>query len=263
MKYLKIQQLSGIFNIILIQIKSRFVGIFLFLYSQIQSFLMQKKIILLVLLALPIIIYMIFASATHNQLFLPTITKNNLELPQWKSLDGKPVGLKNKITVLGFLGDNIKKNQGNVFNLNQKIYDKYVGFKDFQVVLIAQEGSEAQVKELIEKLAGFTENMSGYRFVFAKPTEIQTYYDSFHLQQKLDADLSTSQVIILDKDKNHRGRKGKNKAGKEEFREGYNTTSAADLHNEMTDDVKILLREYRLALKRNKTKKDFRLHEKK
>jgi hypothetical protein len=67
----------------------------------------------------------------------------------------------------------------------------------------------------------------------------------------------------LDKDKNHRGRKGKNKAGKEEFREGYNTTSAADLHNEMTDDVKILLREYRLALKRNKTKKDFRLHEKK
>ena len=131
------------------------------------------------------------------------------------------------------------------------------------MVLIAQDGSEAQVKELIEKLAGFTENMSGYRFVFAKPTEIQTYYDSFRLQQKLDADLSTSQVIILDKDKNHRGRKGKNKAGKEEFREGYNTTSAADLHNEMTDDVKILLREYRLALKRNKTKKDFRLHEKK
>lgn len=224
---------------------------------------MQKKIILLVLLALPIVIYMIFASATHNQLFLPTISKNNLELPQWKSLDGKKVVLKNKITVLGFLGNDIKKNQGNVFNLNQKIYDKYVGFKDFQVVFIAQEGSEEQVKELIDKLAGFTENMSGYRFVFAKPIEIQTYYDSFHLENKLDDDLSTSEVIILDKDKNHRGRKGKNKAGKDEYREGYNTTSAADLHNEMTDDVKILLREYRLALKRNKTKKDFRLHEKK
>lgn len=263
MKFLKIQQSSGIFNNILIQIKSRFVGIFLFLYSQIQSFLMQKKIILLVLLALPIVIYMIFASATHNQLFLPTISKNNLELPQWKSLDGKPVVLKNKITVLGFMGSDIKAHQGNVFNLNQKIYDKYVGFKDFQVVLVAKEGSEAKVKELMVKLAGFTENMSGYRIVFAKPAEIQTYYDSFGLEEKLDSDLSTSQVIILDKDKNHRGRKGKNKAGKDEYREGYNTTSAADLHNEMTDDVKILLREYRLALKRNKTKKDFRLHEKK
>ena len=224
---------------------------------------MQKKIILLVLLALPIIIYMIFASATHNQLFLPTISKNNLELPQWKSIDGKPVVLKNKITVLGFLGDNVKKNQGNVFNLNQKIYDKYVGFKDFQVVFVAQEGTEAQVEELLDKLAAFTDNMSGYKIVFAKPIEIQTFYDSFHLVNKLDGNLSTSQVIILDKDKNHRGRKGKNKAGKEEYREGYNTTSAADLHNEMTDDVKILLREYRLALKRNKSKQDFRLHEKK
>ncbi|MCL9804840.1 hypothetical protein NAT51_04875 [Flavobacterium amniphilum] len=224
---------------------------------------MQKKIILLTLLALPIVIYLIFASATHNQLFLPTISKNNLELPQWKSLDGKPVQLKNKITVLGFIGSDIKKHQGNVFNLNQKIYDKYVGFKDFQVVLVAKEGSEAKVKELMEKLAGFTENMTSYRIVFAKPAEIETYYDSFGLEEKLDADLSTSQVIILDKDKNHRGRKGKNKAGKEEYREGYNTTSAADLHNEMTDDVKILLREYRLALKRNKTKEDFRLHEKK
>lgn len=224
---------------------------------------MQKKIILLSLLALPIVIYLIFASATHNQLFLPTISKNNLELPQWKSLDGKPVELKNKITVLGFVGSNIKKQQGNIFNLNQKIYDHYVGFKDFQVVLVAKEGSEAQIKELMTKLEGFTENMSGYRVVFAKPAEIETYYDSFHLKEKLDADLSTSQVIILDKDKNHRGRNGKNKAGKQEYREGYNTTSAADLHNEMTDDVKILLREYRLALKRNKTKENFRLHEKK
>lgn len=224
---------------------------------------MQKKFILILLLALPIVIYLVFATATHNQLFLPTISKNNLELPQWKSLDGKPVVLKNKITILGFIGNDVIKNQGNLFNLNQKIYDKYVGFKDFQVVLIAHESAESQVKELYEKLAGFTDNMSGYRFLFAKPEEIQTYYDSFHLKSKLSANGSTAEVIIIDKDINHRGRKGKNKEGKEEYRESYNTISAADLHNEMTDDVKILLREYRLALKRNKTKSDFRLHEKK
>jgi hypothetical protein len=150
-----------------------------------------------------------------------------------------------------------------VFNLNQKIYDKYVGFKDFQVVLVAQEGSQEKVQELVEKLGGFTENMSGYKFVFASPKEIQTYYDGFQLKGKLTSDFSTSEVIILDKDINHRGRKGKNKAGKDEYRESYNTTSAADLHNEMTDDVKIVLREYRLALKRNKNKENFRLHEKK
>ena len=36
-----------------------------------------------------------------------------------------------------------------------------------------------------------------------------------------------------------------------EYRECYNSESAAELHNEMSDDVKILLREYRLALKKN------------
>lgn len=224
---------------------------------------MRNKLVLIVLLILPVVIYLIFATATHNQLFLPTISKNNPELPAWKSLDGEKVALKNKITVLGFLGNDIKAVQGNVFNLNQKIYDKYFGFKDFQVVLIAQEGTQNQVKDLREKLASFTDNMSGYKFVFATPKEIHSYYDSLHLKAILPDNCSTSEVIILDKDINHRGRKGKNKAGKDEYRESYNTISAADLHNEMTDDVKILLREYRLALKRNKNKENFRLHEKK
>ena len=64
-----------------------------------------------------------------------------------------------------------------------------------------------------------------------------------------------SAVIIVDKELNHRGRKGKNKKGEEEYKESYNTISAADLHNEMTDDVKIILREYRLALKKNKNER--------
>ncbi|WP_136667468.1 hypothetical protein [Flavobacterium sp. H122] len=224
---------------------------------------MNKKLILIVLLVLPIVIYLIFASATHNQLFLPTLSKNNRELPDWKSLNGEKVFLKNKITVVGFIGDNIKEAQGNIFNLNQKIYDKYVGFKDFQIVLIAVDGSQDKVKALFEKLAGFTENLSGYKVVFASKPEIQAYFDSFNLKGKLDANCATSEVYIMDKDINHRGRKGKNKEGKEEYRESYNAVSAADLHNEMTDDVKILLREYRLALKRNKNKENFRLHEKK
>nr|WP_300568664.1 hypothetical protein [Flavobacterium sp.] len=224
---------------------------------------MKNKLVLISLLALPIVIYLIFATATHNSLFLPTISRNNKELPKWSSLNGKPIQLQNKITVLGFLGNDIMKNEGNVFNLNQKIYDKYVGFQDFQIVMIAQEGSQEQVKLLVEKLGGFTENMSAWKFVFAKPDEIQAYYDSFKLHGKLDVNKSTSEVIIIDKDRSHRGRKGKDRDGKTEYKESYNTTSAADLHNDMSDDVKIMLREYRLALKRNNKRKDFHLHESK
>ena len=47
----------------------------------------------------------------------------------------------------------------------------------------------------------------------------------------------------------------KTKNWKEEYKEGYNTTLASELHNEMTDDVKIILREYRLALKKNKNER--------
>ena len=224
---------------------------------------MKNKLILILLLALPVLIYLIFATATHNQLFLPTISRNNKELPKWESLDGNPVKLTNKISILGFTGKDIKRNEGNIFNLNQKIYDKYVGFKDFQVVIIAPKGTEKEVKSLLEKLSGFTENMSAWRFVFAEPNEIQSYFNSYKLHTTLDSNFGTSEVLIIDKDRNHRGRKGKNKAGKNEYKESYNATSAADLHNEMSDDVKILLREYRLALKRNQQKEDFHLHEKK
>ena len=224
---------------------------------------MKNKLVLIILLILPVLIYLVFATATHNSLFLPTISRNNKELPKWKNLDGKPVSLINKITVLGFLGNDILKNEENLFNLNQKIYGKYEGFHDFQMVMIVEEGSEKQVDDLLEKLARFSENLSGWKFVFAKPNEIQSYFDSFKLHDSLNANGSTTKVIIIDKDKNHRGRKGKNKDGKNEYKESYNTNSAADLHNDMSDDIKIILREYRLALKRNNKRKDFRLHESK
>jgi hypothetical protein len=224
---------------------------------------MRNKLVLIVLLILPVLIYLIFATATHNSLFLPTISRDNKELPKWKSLDGKPVSLTNKITVLGFLGNDVLKNEENLFNLNQKIYGKYEGFHDFQLVMIVQEGSEKQVEDLLEKLSRFSDDLSGWKFVFAKPNEIQSYFDSFKLHDYLNENLSTTKVIIIDKDKNHRGRKGKNKEGKNEYKESYNTNSAADLHNDMSDDVKIMLREYRLALKRNNKRKDFRLHESK
>lgn len=69
---------------------------------------------------------------------------------------------------------------------------------------------------------------------------------------KLDDDLASTLVYIIDKDRNLRGRKGKNKAGEIEYKEGYSTISAAELHNDMMDDMKVVLAEYRLALKQYK-----------
>lgn len=215
---------------------------------------MKKYIVLTVLFALPICAYLFFASGVNSFAKLPTVTPNIKELSNWKALDGDTVCLKDKITILGFPGSEMLVNKGDAFNLDQKIYNKNREFADFQVVMIAPEGTEDQARQLKSELSGISD-LKVWHYVFAKPEEIKAYYDALKLVGKLDNNLRTPNVFIIDKDLNLRGRKGKNKKGEEEYKEGYNTISAADLHNEMSDDVKIILAEYRLALKKNNKRK--------
>jgi hypothetical protein len=63
---------------------------------------------------------------------------------------------------------------------------------------------------------------------------------------KLDSNSGTPDVYILDKERNLRGRKKV-----KDYKEGYSTFSPAELSNEMLDDFKVILYEYRAALKKN------------
>ena len=65
--------------------------------------------------------------------------------------------------------------------------------------------------------------------------------------QKLLSDFGTPNVYILDKERNLRGRKNQ-----EDYKEGYSTFHPSELNNEMLDDFKIILYEYRAALKKNR-----------
>lgn len=206
---------------------------------------MKKNIVLFVLFILPIGAYLFFATGVNSFMTLPTVTSNIPDLGQWKSLNGEAVTLDDKITVLGFPGKEIQKYKGDYFNLNQKIYNKNREFKDFQFVMVAPDGTQGQVKEVLHGLKDLT-NTSRWLFVFAPENEIQTYYDQLKLKGKLRPDFGTENVFIVDKKRNLRGRKDK-----DEYKEGYNTSSPSDLYNEMTDDVKVILAEYRLALKKN------------
>lgn len=218
---------------------------------------MKKYIVLTVLFILPIVAYMFFATATHNSLFLPEISKNHQDVPTtFQSLNKEQITLKDKITILGFPGSNIEEVKANLFNLNQKIYNKYSGFKDFQMVMIMPEGTQDDVLKIQAEFARITKELQNWHFVFAKPVALEKYYNSFHFQNTLDIHSGTSFVYILDKNLTLRGRKGQKIKGKIEYKECYDSKSAAELHNEMSDDVKILLREYRLALKKNNTRKD-------
>ncbi|MEC4003190.1 hypothetical protein OX283_000855 [Flavobacterium sp. SUN052] len=211
---------------------------------------MKKNLVLFVLFILPIVAYLFFASGINSFAKLPTITKTIPEINTWKTLDNKPVALSDKITILGFIGEDVLKHKGNFFNLYEKIYARNKDFKDFQMVMILPDGTQEQVKELQKDLIKLG-TQAGWNFVFGSPEEIKLFYDKLHLVGKLDAKLGTPNVYIIDKKRNLRGRKGQDKKGKTEYKEGYNTVLVGDLYNQMTDDVKIILAEYRLALKRN------------
>lgn len=216
---------------------------------------MKKNIVLFVLFILPIVAYLFFASGVNSFITLPTITPKIPDVQKnWTSLNGEKISLNNKITILGFAGNEILQNKGNYFTLNQKIYNRNREFKDFQIVFIAPDGTQDQAKEVLKELKGLND-LSGYHFAFGPPDEVQAYFNSMKLLGELDSKLGTPNVFIIDKKRNLRGRKGKSIQGKPEYKEGYNTSLAGELYNEMTDDVKIILAEYRLALKRNNAKR--------
>lgn len=164
---------------------------------------------------------------------------------KWESLRGESVTLNDKITILGFGGFDIVKNRGNLFNLNEKIYQRYHEFKDLQFVMICPKGTEADVAGVLDALDDFTD-VSQWHFLFATPEEIKTYFEDLKLREKLDVTHGTSNVFIIDKERNLRGR-----TEEKEYREGYDTFHPSELNNEMLDDFKIVLYEYRAALKKN------------
>jgi len=207
---------------------------------------MKKNIVLFVLFILPIVAYLFFASGVNSYTKLPVLTPKVADFGNWKSLDNQKLSLNGKITVLGFSGSKLLENRGNFFNLNQKIYQRYHTFKDLQFVVICPLGTEEQAKSVVDALKAFTD-VSQWHFVFAPTAEITAYYNQLKLIEKLDANLGTPNVYILDKERNLRGRKEK-----KGYKEGYNTFKPAELSNEMLDDFKVILYEYRAALKKNR-----------
>jgi hypothetical protein len=206
---------------------------------------MKKNIVLFVLFILPIVAYLFFASGVNSYTKLPIITPKTADFGNWKSLSGKKVSLDGKVTVLGFGGTELLKNRGNLYNLNQKVYQRYHGFKDLQFVYLCPVGTEKDAERIIEALGTYTE-VEQWQFVFATPEAIAAYYKQLHLVGKLNDSLGTSLIYILDKERNLRGRKAN-----KDYKEGYDTFHPAELSNEMLDDFKVILYEYRAALKKN------------
>lgn len=209
----------------------------------------KKYLVLGILFIFPIVVYLFFATGINNFAKLPILQKNIEEISEWETLSGKNVWLENSISIIGFWGNDLGVRKLDAFNLNQKIYKRFYKFKDLQFLMIVADDKQDKLLEIIDELKkGSSENMSKWKFILGDKKEIQGLFSSFKSDIILNSKLSTSYVFIVDKDRNLRGRDDDNGSG---TLYGYNSSSVAELTKKMTDDIKIILAEYRLALKKN------------
>ena len=145
------------------------------------------------------------------------------------------------------MGTDLENKKGIAFNLNQKIYKRFYEFNDFQFVMLVPKGSESKVEALKSELGTLTDIVK-WNFAYGEEEQIRRFFDGLKTDLNLDGNLATPYVFIIDKDRNLRGRTNDEDEG---TKFGFNATSVAELNNKMEDDVKIILAEYRMALKRN------------
>ena len=208
----------------------------------------KKYIVLTILFVLPLVAYLFFASGVNNFAKLPVLKENVFSISDYSKVD-----FNQKISILFFLGSNIQDRQGDALNMNQKIYKRFYDFEDFQFVVICPLESEQLADDLKNKLEmGTNTDMRKWNFVFLDPNIIEEVFNSLNTNTNLDQYSGSPYVYIVDKNRSLRGRNDD-----DGIKFGYDSRSVADINNFMVDDVKVILAEYRLALKKNGiTRKD-------
>lgn len=213
---------------------------------------MKKYLVLAVLFILPITVYLFFASGVNNFGKLPVITPNVHDLANFATLEGESLQFKEHITVLGFFGSDPETSKANAFNLTHKIYKKNHQFEDFQFVILLPKGTEKAALALKEKLNEI-EDAKNWRFAFGTPQAIDEVFTSLKTNLYLDQSQATPYVFIIDKEGGLRGRDDDEDVG---VLYGFDARSIAEINNKMSDDIKVVLAEYRLELKKYKSERE-------
>ena len=191
---------------------------------------------------LPLVAYLFFASGINNFAKLPILEKDVLNVDTFseKTFD-------NKISILIFLGNNIQKKKGDILNLNQKIYKRFYEFNDFQFIALGPIEIKKQIEDLVGQLStGTNTEMTKWFFLFQDSEDTKNIFKSLRTNLELDEFGGSPYVFIIDKNGYLRGRNDS-----DGIKFGYDIRSVAELNNYMVDDIKIMLAEYRLALKKN------------
>lgn len=213
---------------------------------------LNKKIVLGILFIFPLVVYLFFASGKNNFAKLPVLTSGIIEISDLDSTSS--IQFKDKITILGYWGGSLEEKQAEALNLNEKIYKRFYEFEDFQFVFLVNEAYTAEVDQLKKALReGVGTDLTKWNFVTVSKETMYKHFSSLDTPLKLNEVSSTPFVFIIDKDANLRGRNDDEDQGTV-F--GFDARSVAQINKKMIDDVKVILAEYRLALKIYNTERE-------
>lgn len=210
----------------------------------------KRYVVLGILFFLPVTFLLFLYPATHNYKPLDIINESVLDVQQFTSDSNESILLEDHITVLGFFGENPLDYVIAASNLKELVYDKFKGFKKFQIVIVVPDGTQKFTEELKKEINTY-EDIRFWHFVYAKPLVIQKLYNSLKSKAPLDENLATNAVFIVDKDLNQRGRiddRTDNEIAKNKVVHGlyaYDCIEVAEIKNKMSEDIRILFTEYR------------------
>lgn len=212
--------------------------------------LTKKRVVLFLLFIFPLICFLILSTGKNNFTKLPVVTKNVVDI----SLIDSSKTFKGNISIVCFLGNDIEANKGGFFNLNEKIYKKFIEYNNFQILAIYPKGKEEEAKKTKKDISAFTD-MVKWNFIAASKEDINKLHTSFNSLDTLN-NLYTSNAFLVDKNGDLRGRINDADAKNGKLF-GYNMNSVSVLNGKLKDDVLVLYYEYYAAFKdKNKNKAD-------
>ena len=186
----------------------------------------KKRVVLFLLFIFPLIAFLLLSTGINRFNKLPIVNNNVVDI----SIIDATETLQNKVSVICFLGDDLNKIKGGLFNLNEKVYKKFIEHKKFQIIAIVPEGKEKEAQILKEEICAFTD-MGKWKFLTGSKEQINTFYSSFKNNSKL-SNLYTNDAFLIDKKGRLRGRTDDNKNPNRKFI-GYDMRSVSDLKGPM------------------------------
>ena len=213
--------------------------------------LVKRYSVLVILFFLPVAFLLMLYPAKHNYMALDVVKEDVQEIKAISEYE-----LQNHITVLAFFGKQPLEKATAASNLKQLIYDKFKGFKKFQIIAFVSPEGKADLPALKKEIESH-EDLKYWHFVFLEDEKTLQLYDGLKSYKPLDGNLSTSSVFIVDGDLSQRGRLDDRTEREVEKNvavydlTSYDCIEVAILKNKMSEDMRVLFTEYRDKRKGN------------